>query len=51
MKLKWYGTATILVEQDGTQLLFDPFLSLNSNTFKPPINELSSVENILVTHG
>ena len=51
MRLKWYGTATILIEQDGTQLLFDPFLSLNANAFKPPIDELSEVENILVTHG
>ena len=51
MRLKWYGTATILLEQDGTRLLFDPFLSLNANTFKPPIDELSKVDNILVTHG
>ena len=51
MRLKWYGTATILLEQDGTQLLFDPFLSLNDKCFKPPEDELSAVENILVTHG
>ena len=51
MRLKWYGTATIMIEQDGTQLLFDPFLPLNSDAFKPPIDELSEVENILVTHG
>jgi len=51
MRLKWYGTATILVEQDGTRLLFDPFITLNDNNFKPPIDELSEVENILITHG
>jgi len=51
MRLKWYGTASILLEQDGSQLLFDPFLPLNADTFKPPIDELSEVENILVTHG
>ena len=51
MKLKWYGTATILLEQDGTQLLFDPFLSLNEDAFKPPIDDLSKVGRILVTHG
>ena len=51
MKLKWYGTATILLEQDGTQLLFDPFLSLSNKVFKPPLDELATVENILVTHG
>ena len=51
MRLKWYGTATILLEQDGTQLLFDPFLSLNADAFMPPIEELSKAGNILVTHG
>jgi len=51
MRLKWYGTATILLEQDETKLLFDPFLSLNDECFKPPVDELSAVENILVTHG
>jgi len=51
MRLKWYGTATILIEQDGTQLLFDPFLSLNANAFKPPIDELSEVGYVLATHG
>ena len=51
MKLKWYGTATILLEQNGTQLLFDPFLPLSKKVFVPHINELSAMENIFVTHG
>ena len=51
VKLKWYGTATILLEKEGTKLLFDPFLSLNDKCFKPPMDELSAIENILVTHG
>ena len=51
MRIKWLGTAVILLEQDGTQLLFDPFLSLNDKTFKPPADELAAIENILVTHG
>ena len=50
MRLKWYGTATILLEQDNARLLFDPFLSLNDR-FKPPADELSAADNILVTHG
>jgi L-ascorbate metabolism protein UlaG (beta-lactamase superfamily) len=50
-KLKWYGTATILLEQDGTKLLFDPFFFLRGKCFKPPVDELFAVENILVTHG
>jgi len=51
MKLKWYGTAGILLEHGGTKLLFDPFLPLNDKCFKPPADELAAVENILVTHG
>jgi L-ascorbate metabolism protein UlaG (beta-lactamase superfamily) len=52
MRLKWYGTASILLEHDGTELLFDPFLSLkNGKTYSPFKNELSAVNNILVTHG
>ena len=43
MRLKWYGTATIMIEQDGTRLLFDPFITLNAITFKPPIDELSEI--------
>lgn len=51
MRLKWFGTASILLEQDGKKLLFDPFLSLNDKGFKPPAGELAEVSNILVTHG
>jgi len=51
MKLKWYGTATILLEQEGTELLFDPFLSRNEKVFQPPIGELSTKGDILITHG
>jgi L-ascorbate metabolism protein UlaG (beta-lactamase superfamily) len=51
MKLKWYGTATMLFEYDGEQLLFDPFFSLNDRVYKPHVSEFAAVENILVTHG
>ena len=51
MRIKWFGTATILIEHEGERLLLDPFLSLDEKAFKPPIEEMASVENILVTHG
>jgi len=51
MRLKWYGTATILLEQDKTRLLFDPFIPLSDSTLFPPMNEFSEIEHILVTHG
>ena len=51
MRLKWYGTATMLIEQDGAQLLFDPFIPLNTESFRPPTDELATADSILVTHG
>jgi len=51
MKIKWYGTASVLIEKDGTRLLFDPFIHLNEKIFKPSVNEFASVENIFITHG
>jgi len=51
MRIKWFGTAAILIEEDGTQLLFDPFMPLNNRVFIPDLNELTLTENILITHG
>jgi len=51
MKITWYGTAGIMIESDGTQLLFDPFIPLNNKGYKPPLDELASAKSILVTHG
>ena len=36
---------------DGEKLLFDPFLSRNDKLYKPPIDELSGIMSIFVTHG
>ena len=51
MRLKWYGTATILLEHDGTRLLFDPFFTLNESLFCPSADEYAKAEHILITHG
>jgi len=51
MRLKWYGTATILLEKNGTKILFDPFLPLSDKVYQPPLGELSEVDGIFVTHG
>ena len=51
MKLKWYGTAAVLMEQDGARLLFDPFIPLNKKCFAPSMDELAAAPDILVTHG
>jgi len=51
MRLKWYATAMILLEQDGVSLLFDPFFSKIKNRYKASVSEFSAVKNIFVTHG
>jgi L-ascorbate metabolism protein UlaG (beta-lactamase superfamily) len=51
MRLKWFGTATMIMEEDDTKLLFDPFMPINEEIFQPPVSEMSEVDNILVTHG
>jgi L-ascorbate metabolism protein UlaG (beta-lactamase superfamily) len=51
IKLKWYGTAAILLEQDGIRLLFDPFIPINDKAYKPPIDDFAAADHILVTHG
>jgi len=50
LRLKWYGTATIHLEQNGTSLLFDPFLPLSKNVFQPPLEEFIETDGIFVTH-
>ena len=50
LRLKWYGTATIILEQNGTSLLFDPFLPLSDKVFQPSIDEFSATDGIFVTH-
>ena len=51
MRVKWYGTASLLLENGGTRLLFDPFLTLNDKGYKPPLEELAPIMDIFLTHG
>ena len=53
MKIKWYGTACISLDnEEGIRLLFDPFFTLNKKLFIPDLkDEFTQVNNILVTHG
>ena len=51
MRLKWYGTASILLENDGTRLLFDPFFPINKKLVKPSLEELTKTRYIFITHG
>lgn len=51
MKLKWYGTATLLLESGGTRLLIDPYLrNLNPKLNPIPMEEACSADAIFITH-
>jgi len=49
LKFKWYGTATILIEYKGTEIVFDPFFPLNKKLFQPPLEEISP-DGLFATH-
>ena len=51
LKIKWYGTASILLDYNGNRILFDPFFPLNKKVFMPDIDEFAAVEHIFVSHG
>lgn len=58
MKITWYGTASLVLEAEGTVLAIDPFCKLpvgslkrNSQTEKLHEREYSKAEYVLVTHG
>ncbi len=51
MRIKWYGTASLLLESGGTRLLIDPYLKqLNPNLYRIPMEEAQSAEAIFITH-
>ncbi len=51
MDLKWFGTATVILQEDDCALLFDPFISMNPNirAFSP--DKAEGCTDILITHG
>ena len=50
MKLKWYGTASILLESGGTRLLFDPYLHALAEGAPLPLAEARTADAIFITH-
>ncbi len=51
MNLKWFGTATILMSEEDTSILFDPFISMNEETGAYAHEDAAGVKNIFITHG
>ncbi len=51
MKIKWYGTASLLLESGDTRLLFDPYCKEYSKGLPPvPEAEATTAEAIFITH-
>lgn len=51
MRIKWYGTATLLVEGGGTRILIDPYLKLYNKKLPPvPLDEATTADAIFITH-
>lgn len=51
MKITWYGTATIGIDDGKTKLLFDPFVRMNKRIETTPVEGFMGFDAVLVTHG
>lgn len=51
MKITWYGTATVGIDDGKTKLLFDPFVRMNKHIETTPIEGFTGFDAVLVTHG
>ena len=51
MKITWYGTATIGIDDGKTKLLFDPFVRMNKKIDTTPVEGFAGFDAVLVTHG
>ena len=51
MRIKWYGTATLLLESGDTRILIDPYLKkLNPSLYQIPLEEARTAQAIFITH-
>ncbi len=51
MKITWYGTATVGIDDGKTKLLFDPFVRMNRRMETTPVEGFAGFDAVLVTHG
>ncbi len=51
MKITWYGTATIGIDDGKTKLLFDPFVRMNNRIETTSVEGFVGFDAVLVTHG
>lgn len=51
MKITWYGTASLLIENEKDKILIDPFLPLRGAQNHPSLLDYRQTDSILITHG
>lgn len=51
MKITWYGTATIGIDDGKTKILFDPFVRMNKRIKTTPIEGFAGFDAVFITHG
>ncbi len=51
MKITWYGTATVGIDDGKTKLLFDPFVRMNKRIESTQLEGFTGFDAVLVTHG
>ncbi|MGN0822651.1 MAG: MBL fold metallo-hydrolase [Candidatus Gallimonas sp.] len=51
MRIKWYGTASLMIEGGNTRILLDPYLrELNPSLAPFPVEEAAQADAALITH-
>ena len=50
MKIKWCGTASLLIESGDFRLLIDPYLRELNKKMTVPLEEMRSAEAVFITH-
>lgn len=51
MKITWYGTASLLIENEKDRVLIDPFLPMKGAENHPSLLDYRNEDSILITHG
>ncbi len=51
MKITWYGTATVGIDDGETKILFDPFVRMNKRIETTPLEGFAGFDAVFVTHG
>ena len=51
MKITWYGTATIGIDDGKTKLIFDPFVRMNKRIETTPVEGFVGFDAVFITHG